>query len=240
MAALDSASSEEGHIMPPEVAEAALPATLLGYVIPAALIGLVPFTATGVSRSLLNMQSCVIYSFISAPVTVPVLTNLISRVRRYVHRKVEPGRQADKATPEAGRPSLGRDSLDVLRSLRLAYAVSFAIQAAQHLYTVTRNIIQMPGGQWSLTAGVGSLLTNPAIPGQRYPSIVLYAGATLGFGLYTVWELRRRGMASNTDTTRAAVGVLAGQLLFGPGATYAGLWWWREGVLAKNASLHRA
>lgn len=236
MATLDSASSEDGRMMPPEVAEAILPATLLGYVAPAALIGLVPLTATGVSRSLLNVQSCVIYAFISAPVTVPVLTRLISRVRSYFQPKVEPSNHMDKATTGAAKSSQGRHRLIVLRSLRLAYAVPFAIQAAQHLYTITRSVMRMPGGQRSLTAAVGSLLTNPASPGQKYSSIALYAGATLGFGLYTVWELRRRGIASNTDTSRAAAGVLAGQVLFGPGATYAGLWWWREGVLAKSAS----
>lgn len=237
MATWDSESSAESENMTPEVAKAVLPATLLGYVLPAALTSLVPLTATGVSQSHFNIQSSVVCSFFLAPVTVPGLTTLVSRVLSYVHRKVDhPVGQVDKATPEATRSSHSRDSVDVLRSLRLAYAVSFAIQAVQHICTITRNVIQTPGGQRSLNAAVGSLLTYPMVPGQRYSSLVLYAGATLGFGLYTVWDLRRRGIVTNTDTKRSAIGVLTGHVLFGPGATYAGLWWWREGVLAKIAT----
>lgn len=236
MATWGSEPSAEGQNMTPKVAKAVLPATLLGYVLPVALTSLVPLTATGVSQSHFNIQSSVVYSFFLAPVTVPVLTTLISRVLSYVHRKVDLVGQVDKATPEARRSSQSGDSVDVLRSLRLAYAVSFAIQAVQHIYTITRNVIQTPGGQRSLNAAVGSLLTYPLVPGQKYSSLALYAGATLGFGLYAVWDLRRRGMVTNTDTRRSTIGVLAGQVLFGPGATYAGLWWWREGVLAKIAT----
>lgn len=236
MATWDYKSSAEGQSMTPEVAKAVLPATLLGYVLPAALTSLVPLTATGVSQSQLSIQSSVVYSFFLAPVTVPVLTTLISRVLSYVHRKVDLVGQVDKATPEARRSSQSRDSVEALRSLRQAYAVSFAIQAVQHVYTITRNIIQTPGGQRSLSAAVGNLLAYPMVPGHKYSGIALYAGATLSFGLYTVWELRRRGMITETDTMRSSIGVLAGQVLFGPGATYAGLWWWREGVLARNAT----
>lgn len=239
MATWDSTPSAEGRKMSPEVAEAVLPATLLGYVLPAALTSLVALTATGVSRSSFNIQSSVVFSFFLAPVTVPVLTTLISRVMTFVRIKVDVVGQVDKATPEARRSSQSRDSVDVLRPLTLAYAVSFAIQAVQHIYTITRSVIQIPGGRRSLNAAsaVGRLMSYPMVPGQRYSSLALYAGATLGFGLYTVWDLRRRGMVTSSDTKRSAIGVLAGQVLFGPGATYAGLWWWREGVLAKNATL---
>lgn len=236
MATWDSESSAEGQNMTPEVAKAVLPAALLGYVLPAALTSLVPLTATGVSQSHFSIQSSVVYSFFLAPVTVPVLTTLISRVLSYVHRKADLVGQVDKATPEARRPSRGRDSVDALRSLRQAYAVAFAIQAVQHICTITRNITQTPGGQRSLNAAVGSLLTYPMVPGQKYSGLALYAGATLGFGLYTVWDLRRRGMVKNKDTRRSTIGILAGQIIFGPGATHAGLWWWREGVLTKHAT----
>lgn len=236
IATWDFQSSAEGQNIPPEVAKAVLPATLLGYVLPAALTSLVPLTATGVSQSHFSIQSSVVYSFFLAPVTVPVLTTLISRVLSYLHRKFDLVGQVDKATPEARRSSQSRDSVDALRSLRQAYAVAFAIQAVQHICTITRNIIQTPGGQRSLSDAVGSLLTYPMVPGHKYSSIALYADATLSFGLYTVCDLRRRGTITKTDTMRSSIGVLAGQVLFGPGATYAGLWWWREGVLAKNAT----
>lgn len=237
MAAWDSASPSEAQNMPTEVAKAVLPATLLGYALPAALISLVPLTATGVSMSYVNIQTCVIYAFFSAPVTIPVLTNLISKMIHYVHRKRDLRTKRPKSVSGARNTYRTRDIFEVLRSLKLAYAVSFAIQAAQHLYTITRRYSQTPGSQRSLTTAVGSLFTYPSFPQHKYSSLALYAGATLSFGLYTVWGLRRRGMVSNSDATGTAIKVLAGQVLFGPGATYAGLWWWREGVLAKNAPL---
>lgn len=234
IATWDSAPSAECQNMPPGVAKAILPATLLGYLFPAALISLVPLTATGVSGSFLNIQTSAIYAFFSAPVTVPVLTTLISKVIHYIDHRVGPSPRAEKSAPEAADSHQSRDNLKVSGSLRLAYAVAFAIQSVQHLYTIARNVIQIPESQRSLTSAVGSLLTYRVVPGQKYSSLALYAGATLGLGLYTVWELRRRGAASNSDAERSAIMVLAGQVLFGPGATYAGLWWWREGVLAKN------
>lgn len=237
MASGGPASSIGDQIMPLEVAEAVLPATLLGYVLPATLISLVPLTATGVSQSDFNIQTSVVYAFYLAPITVPVLTTVLSRLMQYVRRSAESSRRGAKAAPEARQSPQTRKSSDVLRSLRAAYAVSFAIQAAEHLYTIARGVIQAPGGQVSLASAVGSLLTYSAVPGQRYSSLSLHAGATLGFGLYTVWYLRRRGLVTNTETRRSAIGVLAGQVLFGPGATYAGLWWWREGVLAKSSNL---
>lgn len=233
MATWDSVRPAEDRVMSPKTAKAVLPATLLGYVLPAALVSLVPLTASGVSRSYFNIQSSVIYAFMSTPMIVPFLTQLIPIVTQYVQCKADLSERRDKAMPKETKSYQGHDSIDTLHSLRSAYAVTFAIQAAQHLYTIARKVIQAPRGQRSVVAAVGSLLTCQAIPRHKYSSIALYSAATLGFGLFTVWELRRRGMVSDRDAKRGAVGVLAGQVLFGPGATYAGLWWWREGVLAR-------
>lgn len=230
MATWDSVHSAEDRDMSPQMAKAVLPVTLLVYVLPAALISLMPLTASGVSGSHLNIQSFIVHAFIAAPMNVPALSMVISNLTKYVRRKTRTdlGERGDKAIPEDTKSYQDHNSIDTLHSLRSAYAVTFAIQAAQHLYTIARKVIQ---GR-SVTAAVGSLLTCPAIPGQKISSIALYSTATLGFGLYTVWELRRRGMLSDRDAKKGAIGVLTGQVLFGPGATYAGLWWWREGVLA--------
>lgn len=235
MATWDSAPYAEGETMAPEMAMYILSTTLLDYAIPAALVSSIPLTATGVSRSILNFQNAAVFAFALAPAFLPWSAAFRPWLKRYVERKSGRSARADKSAPNATDSYQSRDSLKVFCSLRLSYAVIFAVQASQHLYTIARNVIRMPRGQWSLITAAGSLLANPIVPRNKYSSIALFAGATLGFGLYTVWELRRRGMASNTDATRSAAGVLAGQVLFGPGATYAGLWWWREGVLARHA-----
>lgn len=215
-------------------AKAVLPATVLGYVLPAALMSLVPMTATGVSRSHFNIQSSVIHAFFLGPATVAALTTLISSAMRHVQRKAGKGGPRGETMPEDKTSYQTQDALDAFYSLRSAYAVSFAIQATQHLCTIARNLIQAPRGQRSVVAVLRNLLTYPALPRQKHSSLALYSVSTLGFGLYTVWELRRRGKVTGRDAKRTAAGVLAGQVLFGPGATYAGLWWWREGVLART------
>jgi hypothetical protein len=52
------------------------------------------------------------------------------------------------------------------------------------------------------------------------------------FLLYTIWEIRGYGYISSQTAQKVAVAVLAGQVIVGPPATYAGLWYWRETVLA--------
>jgi hypothetical protein len=233
MATWDRVCSKEGRSIQPEVAAAVLPATLVGYVLPAALVCLVPLTASGVSQSHFNIQSFATYAFLLVPTIAPILTALAPRVAQYVRRSADRVGQRHKRKTKVARPSQDHTRLDILRSLRKAYATAFAIQATQHLYTIARNVIETPRGQRSVVLALRQLLTYPAIPGQKYSSLTLYSVATLGFGLYTVWELRRRDMVSRRAAMSSAAGVLAGQFLFGPGATYAGLWWWREGVLTK-------
>ena len=219
----------------PTVAKSVLPVTLLAYALPGALMALLPLTATEVSRSTLTSQSMVAYTFFFAPVTVPLLTTAVSKALAWFNRRhASKTGITDKKTRAIGesrdKPSIGHST--GVFALRVAYAASFAIQAAQHTYTLAGAFILSSTGHPSLGAVLRSLFTEPVVPGHKYSSIALYAGATLGFGLYTAWDLRRRGYTTGRETSKAALGVVAGQVLFGPGATYAGLWWWREGVLA--------
>lgn len=224
----------------PEATEAVLPATLVAYVLPAALMAVLPLTATEVSRSTFAPQSLVSCAFFLAPVTVPLLTTAISKAMRWsARRRGRRGPRAQEAeirTKAAAVESCDGSSPGPPR-LRTAYAAALAIQAAQHIYAVARTYLLLPSttGQRSLAAALGGLLARPSAPGRGgCASTALYAGATLGFGLYTAWEMRRRGHATGREAGGAALGVVAGLGLLGPGATYAGLWWWREGVLARG------
>lgn len=59
----------------------------------------------------------------------------------------------------------------------------------------------------------------------------LTIAAVLLWSLYSVFELRRLGYVTSATAVKAGVAVLAGQVVIGPGATYAGLWAWREDVI---------
>lgn len=47
-------------------------------------------------------------------------------------------------------------------------------------------------------------------------------------GLWAVFDLRRRGFVATKEATIACVTYLGASVVFGPGATLVGLWWWRE------------
>lgn len=234
----------------PEVAEVVLSTTVLAYIIPGALMALMPLTATEVSRSPFSPQSLVTCAFFIAPVAVPLLTTAISKAMKWFsHRHSPKARKKDDIPTNGLINSCGGNKISCHHqprenpALKTAFAVSFAIQAAQHIYTMTRAFIASSSGQTTLLRAIGSVFLKPTVPGQRFSSMSLYAGATFGYGLYTVWNLRRRGYATTRDASKAVLGFLSGQVLFGPGATYAGLWLWREGVLTGGThqlGLHRS
>lgn len=62
--------------------------------------------------------------------------------------------------------------------------------------------------------------------------VALLWGAVLCWQLYSVWWLRRWGYVKTGEALRAAGLVVVGQVVVGPGAAWAMLWRWREGVIA--------
>ncbi|KAK7413086.1 hypothetical protein QQX98_008034 [Neonectria punicea] len=55
---------------------------------------------------------------------------------------------------------------------------------------------------------------------------------TAASNLYSVWDLRRLGYIRSSQAVKAAVSVVVGEALVGSGATWAGLWYWREDKIA--------
>lgn len=221
-----------GRRIPPEVAKAVLPATVLGYVLPSIAAAL-PFTTTStISRRLAALIRL-------APLSVSVLTTIISAAIRKLdrHRGPRAGKTPSQDEQEAEAVRDTYRTTDAV-PLRTAYTVFFIAQAAHHILAAgrialtsgaTSCVAAVLGGEGAGPAGIAhSMARSPYLRSD----LALYAGATLTYGLYTVWDLRRRGYATGRETRKAALGVVAGQVLVGPGATLVGLWWWREGVLA--------
>ncbi|ROV90649.1 hypothetical protein VMCG_10031 [Cytospora schulzeri] len=190
----------------PEVADVVLPATILAYVIPGTLMALIPLTATEVSRSSFTLQSLVTYAFFLAPVAVPLLTTAVSKAMRWFSRRGGP--RITKTDDETKGLVENCNETGYYYQptqtpvLMTAYAVSFAIQAAEHIHTLARAFIVSSGGELPLTTAMVNIFLKPTVPGQMFSSISLYAGATLGFGLYTVWDLRRRGYTTDREATK--------------------------------------
>lgn len=232
-------TSSTGRKVPDDVASAVLPATILGYA--------APYAAWFLPRSVLSeagRQSLIAWSQF-APVYVSALTVGISAARRWLaarHRAPRPA-PGSKEEHEAGvRAVRARYSTSEAGTLKKAYAAAFVAQAVPHAIGLGRALLRT--GQ-SLAAAAGVLRWGLVPSGSPSRALLvleswdlaLYAGASLAYGLYTVWTLRRKGFVDDGEARKAAAGVVAGQVLFGPGATHTGLWYWREGVLARMVRL---
>lgn len=244
----------------PDVAQAVLPATLLAHVVPTLLMGVLPMTFTDVSRAPYGLQSLVCHAFLYSPFTVPALTYGLVSLRKWTryraNLRASPGQRRlysheliDDDDDDNNNNNIndgnyytvgGRRSIAGLKN---AYTDLVSVQAAGHVLAVATLGIQawrmweklaaaVPGA--SLVAKAQATLQWVLRPMDftRFELLGLYVAATTSMGLYTVWDLRRRGYATTRAAGTAAAGLVLGQVLVGPGASYAGLWMWREGVLA--------
>lgn len=233
----------------PDVASAVLPATILGHLLPAALLGVLPMTATEVSRSPFTLQSVVCHLFYLSPLTVAALTMAGARAIKWLRaRRSAPARERHiddgGEAPRRGLPE-GKRACET-PALKTAYAVAFGLQALKHLSTATwvvrsyhGALSRLPGLSLVTGALERLLLGNGPRDGAAAAAVVsveplvAYRVATAVFGLYTVWDLRRRGYATTGEAARVAVTFYGLQDTCGAGAAYAGLWYWRESVLGR-------
>lgn len=127
--------------------------------------------------------------------------------------------------------------------LQAAYSVLFWLQAAAHISTLVYTYahpdltvsqlflsLQDPFNKdWGLADPVAAMMAF-----LQY-DMAVSAAALIAYELFSVWKLRQMGYVTTRYAVLAALGVAAGQLTVGPGATWAALWSWRERVLANVA-----
>lgn len=127
--------------------------------------------------------------------------------------------------------------------LQAAYSVLFWLQAAAHISTLVYTYahpdltvsqlflgLQDPFSKdWGLADPVAAMMAF-----LQY-DMAVSAAALIAYELFSVWKLRQMGYVTTRCAALAALGVAAGQLTVGPGATWAALWSWRENVLANVA-----
>lgn len=225
----------------PDVARAVLPATILGHVLPAALMSVLPMTATEVSRSYFTLQSVVCHLFYLSPVTVSALTMAGSRAIKWFRGKFPSDKEPvdDDGEEAAGRGAAERKHACEIPALKTAYTVAFGLQALKHLSTATwvvrsyHSALSGLPGLSLVTGALERLLGGPSDAVVSAEPLMAYKVATAIFGLYTVWDLRRRGYTTSAEAVGAAITFYGMQDTCGAGAAYVGLWYWRESVLGK-------
>ncbi|CAH0028043.1 unnamed protein product [Clonostachys rhizophaga] len=209
--------------IPLEVAKSLVPAVTLGFVIPT-VMALLPTPNQAAGNHWLGL-----WQF--APPLVNLFTYLISKGLKKWNESREGVEKKDE---------LDADPAQDLPILKSVYTYAFAIQATAHITTLAYGS-SYPG--LSLVKTFFNL-PNPFSANWKFPSLgaelatffrydmVLGVTGYVGSNLLSIWNLRRQGFIKTHEAVRVALCVAVGQFLVGPGATWAGLWYWREDKIA--------
>lgn len=125
-----------------------------------------------------------------------------------------------------------------LSYLQSGYAFCFFATAITHicilLYASLSSSVSISQSLFSLSG-----LDTIDISGFWKYDMVLCFSSVAVWLLYSVFELRRFGYITTSTALKAVGSTIVSGLLVGPGATYAGVWAWRESVIASygNATI---
>jgi hypothetical protein len=199
-------------------AKAILPASVFAIVIPSILMFL-PFGNLEVWQNIIAFWQI-------TPLLVSPLTSLFATVIEFFQPEDnDPGQLSE----------LHNNDVPYLVS---AYSFAFFLAAAIHvavlLFIAGSPALSFARIFWDLPSPFGSLsLDGPeAVFSFLKYDLAIYTAASSVWYLYSVFEMRRQGYVTTTHASTAAVAVVASTFLLGPGATYAGTWWWRESIIA--------
>lgn len=227
LSAFFPSSGPAGRPIPLEVARSLIPAVTLGFLIPTIML-----LATNHNKAAW-FNWVALWQF--APPMVNVLTYLFSKGLKKWDSTSDDVKQEEKKI--SAKDELVRD----VATLKSVYIYAFAVQATAHIATMAYG--------WHHTglslADIFFKFPTPFNPDWKLPSLTAQlssffkynmAFAVAGYvggNLFSIWDLRRQGYVKTREAVTAALSVVAGQFLVGPGATWAGLWYWREDKVAE-------
>jgi hypothetical protein len=208
--------------------EALLPAMVLGYAVPTAMM------LTQGTSSPTKQDFTALWQF--SPILVPVLTHVLSNgISWWRSRQQRMGK-----TMYGIRPLQLHDGADSFEPLEMVYACTAVIQAIVHLVTVTYACYDPNISVVNMFFGVPNPLMESWDLPEAATKVAVFLRYDLGIascawlvsGLYSIWDLRRRGYVKTRDALMAAVSVCVGQILIGPGASATILSYWLDNVVA--------
>ncbi|KAI0469315.1 FAD/NAD(P)-binding domain-containing protein [Xylaria cf. heliscus] len=229
LSALQPDQNPADRAVPVHVAQSLIPALFLGAVLPTVLM-LAP------NPDELIWQDWTALWQISPPMfsaLTVVLGFLINRWRQFQRNKY-PGSALDAERHTEWY------SIEDMPALSLAFDFAFAIQAIAHLatlaYTWSRPDLSLSKVFWSCRGPFHEGWNGMAVSEKVFVilklDLVLSVAAIASYNLYAVWMLRCQGYISTPTAIKAAFATLFGQVIVGSGATWAGLWSWRESVIS--------
>lgn len=223
-----------GRRVNPEVAQALMPAIMLGYYIPSIIMG---SKATPPTSNLGVVSSLETSKWIGPNnpfllLLFPFLTVCFSTFFRWSAPLFSPRTQ--RATPKVrldSNPNLDRYKSDDVPILQAAYGFAFLLTALAHFNSIWNIYDGIQTSGRSSDEVIKYFLKNP----DMTPLPAVLAG--LCHVLYWVWDLRTYRYVTTRQMLKAALAVTAGSLVVGPAATWLAFWSWRETVIAGISTL---
>lgn len=198
-----------GRHVPVKYAKAILPSAIVGYAIPT-IIASLPIQDPQLQQVIGLIAS-------AAPVFSAALLNGIASTIQKV-KGVTSSTKATKDVKETDKDEFSEmyDRKDVV-PLKMAYAFAAGACATVHIASAVYPILATTPSS-NLADGLNT-------------STGLFGLASAAFSLYSAWNLRSEGFVTTRQALLGSLGSIAGGFAVGPGATLAGLHYWRESVL---------
>lgn len=212
-----------------EVAKALIPALTLGYVVPSIMM----FTPTTNTKSWQDWTA--LWQF--SPVFFTGFTFIFSSVLVWWKR-------ISTGLKESPFEMYEDADVPILKSV---YHYAFALQTTAHLamiaYAYFHPAITFADLFWNLPNPFESDWSLPTVGSQitvflKY-DLAMTTIAITAHILYSIWALRQMGYIESSQAVAVALASVLGHLLVGPGATWAGVWSWRESVFANLSTINR-
>jgi len=196
-----------GRPVPPLMAKAILIAACVGYALPT-LPMMIPWINHNIRDFIIVLCR---FSPLYASIFIQIIAGLISQAQARAQTKI--------LSSFREKDYLRIYHNEDVTPLRVMYRVVFWMATLAHIVFVSLFISN------SLATSTKTLLKF-----FQY-DVTLYIVATVIWSLYSVYEIRRLGYTTTQKATKAALSILAGTFMVGPGAVYVGTWHWREDVI---------
>lgn len=205
-----------------------LPAVCLGYILPTILM-FIPFQDDALRDRFTAFWQ-------PSPLWAGILSVIFATVLGVYEKRRLAGKTGFGAAVEKVMTWYTKREMSALKN---TYAFVFASSALIHISIVLYAWLE--GGLpalWRLFGDVPNIfvgtseITDPAegvFVMLKY-DFIFSVTPMLVFLLYTVWDIRNLGYITTPTARNAVASLLAGYVLVGPAAAYAGLWYWRESV----------
>lgn len=121
-----------------------------------------------------------------------------------------------------------------LHSLRNTYFVIGVIGALCYWYTLMSIFRDSAVFSWLHDCTLPSLSSMQSVQLPLETGFCIYLFASYLWSVQAIWDLRRVGRA-NPSILKPAFGILVGNIVFGPGASLAGVWHLREHAMSRTS-----